>query len=99
LAPISPTPSSEKPRTTIVHACDAFVRSREAAGLSAATLRKYRTFTKQLTVFAEDQGYVMLDQFEPDDIDRFWVNWKLGPRAKGKRLTTLRRILPVLCAP
>ncbi len=32
----------------------------------------------------------MLDQFTPDDIDRFWANWKLGPRAKGKRLTTLR---------
>lgn len=90
-APVAvPAPSLEKPRTTIVHACDAFVRSREAAGLTPATLRKYRTFTKQLTAFADDQGYVMLDQFGPDDIDRFWVNWKLGARAKGKRLTTLR---------
>ena len=35
-------------------------------------------------------GYVMLDQFTPADIDLFWANWKLGPRAKGKRLTTLR---------
>ncbi|MGV3517679.1 hypothetical protein [Luteitalea sp.] len=33
---------------------------------------------------------MFLDQFTPSDIDRFWVNWKLGPRAKGKRLTTLR---------
>ncbi len=32
----------------------------------------------------------MLDQFTPADIDLFWANWKLGPRAKGKRLTTLR---------
>src|SRR5260370_21169111 len=32
----------------------------------------------------------MLDQFSPDDIDVFWARWKLGARAKGKRLTTLR---------
>jgi hypothetical protein len=31
----------------------------------------------------------MLDQFTPDDIDLFWAGWKLGPRAKGKRFTTL----------
>ena len=32
----------------------------------------------------------MLDQITADDIDLFWANWRLGPRAKGKRLTTLR---------
>ena len=32
----------------------------------------------------------MLDQFAPADIDLFWANWKLGARAKGKRLHTLR---------
>jgi integrase len=32
----------------------------------------------------------MLDQFTPGDIDLFWADWKLGARAKGKRLTTLR---------
>lgn len=88
--PVAPAPSPEKARTTIVQACEAFVRSREAAGLAPATVRKYQTFTKQLTAFADGRGYVMLDQFGPDDIDDFWVNWKLGPRAKGKRLTTLR---------
>jgi hypothetical protein len=32
----------------------------------------------------------MLDQITPGDIDLFWAKRKLGPRAKGKRLTTLR---------
>jgi len=32
----------------------------------------------------------MLDQFKPEDIDKFRANWKLGPRATGKCLTTLR---------
>jgi integrase len=36
------------------------------------------------------RGYVMLDPITPADIDRFLANWKLGARAKGKRLTTLR---------
>lgn len=89
--PAPPPPSAdEKPRTTVSTACETFITNREAAGLTAATLRKYRTFAKQIGDFADGRGYVMLDQFTPEDIDRFWANWKLGPRAKGKRLTTLR---------
>jgi hypothetical protein len=53
-------------------------------------LRKYRTFTKQLTDFSAKRGYVMLDQFTPADIDVFYSDWNLGARAKGKRLGTLR---------
>jgi integrase len=85
-----PEPVHEKPRVGIGAACETFITNREAAGLTPATLRKYRTFAKQIGDFADSRGYVMLDQFTPEDIDRFWANWKLGPRAKGKRLTTLR---------
>jgi integrase len=53
-------------------------------------LRKYKTFTKQLAAFADARGYVMLDQFTSADIDVFYSSWKLGPRAKGKALGTLR---------
>lgn len=88
--PPVPDPPSEKPRVTIADACQIFINNREAAELSPATLRKYRTFTKQLGAYADGRGYVMLDQITPADIDRFWANWKLGLRAKGKRLTTLR---------
>jgi site-specific recombinase XerD len=45
---------------------------------------------KPLGNYADVHGYVMLDQITAADIDLFWANWKLGARAKGKRLTTLR---------
>jgi integrase len=88
--PPVPESAPEKPRVTIADACQVFITNREAAGLAAATLRKYRTFAKHLGDYADTRGYVMLDQLTAADIDRFWANWKLGPRAKGKRLTTLR---------
>lgn len=86
----APEPAPEKPRVTIADACKVFITNREAAGLAPATLRKYRTFAKQLGDYADARGYVMLDQITAADIDLFWANWKLGARAKGKRLTTLR---------
>jgi integrase len=89
-APVADETAPIKTRCTVVDACKTFVASREVAGLSAATLRKYRTFEKQIVAYVEKHGYVFLDQFTPEDIDRFWANWKMGPRAKAKRLTTLR---------
>lgn len=64
--------------------------ARESPGIAPATLRKYQTFINQLTAYTDGRGYVMLDQVMASDIDLFWAAWKLGPRAKGKRLTTLR---------
>lgn len=90
IAPVAPEPASAETRVTISDACQVFLTNRESAELAPATLRKYRTFIKQITSYADARGYVMIDQFAPHDIDRFWANWKLGPRAKGKRLTTLR---------
>ena len=90
-APAAPPPAApEKTRITVEDACRVFVTNRESAGVAPATLRKYRTFTKQITAYAESRGYVMLDQFTPADVDLFWANWKIGGRAKGKRLHTLR---------
>ena len=88
--PVLPEPAPAKARVTIGDACKVFLASRESANLAPATFRKYQTFTKQITAYAESKGYVFLDQITTDDIDLFWANWKLGPRAKGKRLTTLR---------
>jgi integrase len=83
-------PAPAKSRVSIVEGCKVFLANRESANLAPATLRKYQTFTKQITSYAESKGYVFLDQIAADDIDLFWASWKLGPRAKGKRLTTLR---------
>ena len=77
-------------RVTIADATAAFLAVREGARIALSTLRKYRTFAKQLRAFADDKGYVMLDQFTSTDVDVFYSTWKLGARAKGKALGTLR---------
>jgi integrase len=77
-------------RITIADAIQVFLSNREGAKIAPATLRKYKTFTRQLIDFADSRGYVMLDQFTSADIDVFYGNWKLGARAKSKRLGTLR---------
>jgi hypothetical protein len=53
-------------------------------------LRKYRTFIKQMSTFADTRGYLMLDQLACSDIDVFYGGWNLGARATGKQLGTLR---------
>src|ERR1019366_2411545 len=92
--PATPAPVPDEPskpaRITLADAVKVFLTSREGAKIAPATLRKYRTFTKQLTDFTDGRGYVMLDQFTSADIDVFYSTWKLGERAKGKRLGTLR---------
>jgi integrase len=77
-------------RITIADAVRVFLSHREGARIAHATLRKYKTFTKQLTAFADTRGYAMLDQLISGDIDVFYGGWNLGARAKGKRLGTLR---------
>ncbi|MCU1330074.1 MAG: integrase family protein [Bryobacterales bacterium] len=91
--PVTPAPTlkSEKPtRVTLADAVATFHSLRKAEALEPATLRKYRTFTKQLTALADFRGYVMLDQFTPADIDAFYAFATNGPRTKGKRLGTIR---------
>ncbi|WP_321476606.1 tyrosine-type recombinase/integrase [uncultured Paludibaculum sp.] len=88
-----PTPeaaSLDSGRVTIADAMAAFLAVREGTKIAPSTLRKYRTFCKHLRSYANDKGYIMLDQFTSADIDVFYATWKLGPRAKGKALGTLR---------
>ena len=89
-APLEPAAPLSGSRITLSDATAAFLAVREGAKIASATLRKYRTFTKQLSQFAEGRGYVMLDQFTPADIDVFYARLALGVRAKGKRLGTIR---------
>jgi len=86
----SPTPTNVPPRFTIAHAVKDFLGNHESAKIAPATLRKYRTFTNQLSAFTEARGYVMLDQITSSDIDTFYRGLNLGARAKAKRLGTLR---------
>ena len=88
--PAAPAPEPESGRIAIADAIAAFLVIRAGAKIAPATLRKYRTFTKQLRAYADNKGYVMLDQFTSGDIDVFYSGWNLGARSKGKALGTLR---------
>jgi len=84
-------PTAASPaRLTIADDFRIYLTMREGTGVAAATLRKHRTFTKQLGAFAEGRGYVVLDQFTSADIDISYANWKLGARTKGHALGLLR---------
>jgi len=89
LIPPPPT-GGQAARVTVADAIAVYTSIREGEEIAPATLRKYRTFTKQLGAFAESRGYVMLDQFTCADLDTFYGGLKLGARAKGKRLGTIR---------
>jgi integrase len=88
--PSAPDVDASTSRISIADAITAYLAIREGAGIATATLRKHRTFTKQLLGFAARQGYVMLDQITSTDIDVFYATWKLGARAKGNALGMLR---------
>jgi len=81
---------SALPRITIAEAIKTYLAVRAGSGIVSATLRKHRTFAKQLEEFAVARGYLMLEQFTSSDIDMFFAGWKLGARTKAKRLGTLR---------
>ena len=83
-------PVAEVGRITISDACAVFMSLREGERIAHATLRKHRTFMKQLQAFAESRGYVMLDQFTRADIDVFYGGMTHGLRTKAKRLSALR---------
>jgi len=73
--------------------------SREGAKIAPATLRKYQTFTKQLTAFADSHGYVMLNQFTSGDIDVFYSGWNLDARSTPRRLLSfVHRLRARICA-
>jgi len=85
-----PCPVEKTEGVTIASAAAAYIAVREGSRIRPSTMRKYRTFCGQLKKYAESKGYVMLQQFTSADIDIFYSGWKLGPRAKGKALGTLR---------
>lgn len=89
--PASTPPAGDCPqRITVAEALNAYLAIRSGSGMAVSTLRKHRTFVKQLGQFAGSRGYIMLDQFPSSDIDLFYGSLKLGARSKGNALGTLR---------
>lgn len=77
-------------RVAVAEAIKIFLTNREGEAIKPTTVRKYKTFTKQLAAFTDARGYVFLDQITPADMDVFYSQMKLGIRAKAARLGTLR---------
>jgi hypothetical protein len=73
-------------RTTIPDATQAFLDRITTKGFEPATESKYRTFIKQLRVFADNRGYLYIDQLTITDMDRFFASWPDGKRAKTRKL-------------
>jgi hypothetical protein len=77
--PVAPLPADITPsRINIADAIRAYLANRAGSGIVPATLRKRRTFAKQVGEFAAARGYVMLDQLRSIDVDVFYGNWQLG---------------------
>jgi integrase len=88
--PVPHHPDEPQPRINISDAINLYLSNRKAANLAPASLRKYGVFTRKLQAFADQRGYVMLDQFTRADIDIFYTSSSLGIRSKGKMLEMLR---------
>jgi hypothetical protein len=54
---VEPSHDSPAPRIAVADAIQVFLTHKQGAKIAAATLRKYRTFTKQLADFAQARGY------------------------------------------
>lgn len=92
----SPEPAKST-RVSITDSTQAFLSTCENRGIATPTLKKYRTFVKQLREFCDARGYVMLDQLSVADMDLFYASWKDGKRARAKKLEApqiLRKVLP-----
>ena len=92
----APLPTSTEPsrqRMAIAEVMEAFLAKSQNKGVTDATMRKYRTFIKQLTAYCEERGYLYIDQITVTDMDRFYASWKDGPISKGKKLDKLRSFI------
>jgi integrase/recombinase XerD len=74
-------------RSSVAHACDAFIRDCEARNLSEASLGKYRLLTEDLKQAFEGRAVGALSV---DDVRRYREGWKLAPISARKKLERLR---------
>jgi hypothetical protein len=88
-----PTPELQDTRITIVDATDAYIASCANRGVAIPTLKKYKTFVKQLRAYSDSRGYVILDQLKVADMDCFYASWKDAKRAKAKKLDRLKSFI------
>jgi site-specific recombinase XerD len=88
-----PDPLPAKPlqsnRVTIQKAIQTF--SAEFSEHAAPnTQKKYTLLLNKLKGFASDKGYVLVEQWTPQDVRDFRASWKVAPQTAAKNLSTIK---------
>jgi site-specific recombinase XerD len=83
-------PPEPPQRVTIADAIESFLTRCSNRGIVDATLKKYKTFVKQLRTYCNMCGYVFIDQLTVADMDRFYASWKDDKRSRAKKLERLK---------
>ncbi len=86
----APEPTTLSDRISIHDATESFLAACQNRSIAVPTLKKYKTFVKQLKAYCDIRGYLMLDQLTVSDMDRFYTSWKDDKRAKAKKLERLK---------
>ncbi len=79
-------------RITIERASKSFLDERHENG-SQGTYRKYRLLLKQFKSFSEQRGYLIIDQWQPNDVREFRTAWAISPQTASRRLSMLKSFL------
>jgi integrase len=90
IATAAPQQTAPPLRPPIHDATAAYLSRCQNRAIRPTSFAKYRTFVNQLRAFANDRGYVYLDQFGVADMDAFYGSWKDGIKAKSKKLDRLK---------
>ena len=87
--PAGIAPKNNEP-VTIERAVKEFLADIEARKMDDSTRRKYRTMLKQLRAYADERGFVQLNQFTVEELTKFRGTWKDGLRSGAKKLERVR---------
>src|ERR1035438_8420895 len=85
-------PTVQKRETTIEQACLGFENDAAARGLRESTLKKYRVLFAQLRAFADNEGLILIKQFDLAALRRFRESWRDGGISASKKLERLRAL-------
>jgi site-specific recombinase XerD len=82
---VLPPDSGDPSAITIERAVSAFLTEHSSSS-APNTIKKYRLIMKQLSAYAAEKGFVMIDQLKPIDIREFRQSWTISPLTASKHL-------------
>jgi hypothetical protein len=86
IVPPPPPPAPEvvlQDRATIERASKSFLDDRNESG-APGTYRKYRLLLRKFREFSESRGFVMVDQWQPNDVREFRAAWDISPNTASR---------------